>query len=609
MLAAVLDPVLSSRRTATDAAQRVSVLSRAEQDFILRWVAVIAGTNAELAFQFAAAAPAALSTMDIGTAEAWAVHALDTYDREGLHRGTSVLLGPDVYARSFGRPSAVRLEDIADILHLFVRGLAGRTMPLAAAPRPYTDGETLYLPPVIASAATADGNFFLYKATATLLWAQDRYGTYDVDLAAACSRFDDSARALKLLSALETIRLEARLADELPGIHRGMRVLCAGGEHDPRCERLLDPGAAVADSIALLESLYDAPPLFDDPYSIVLAPGQRVPRGIAQAEALIEFNAPAPPSTEEVLDRRAEREPSAMPVPDETGASYVYDEWDHRRSHYRRDWCTLRVTDVEPGDEAFVGRTLAKHAFEISRLKRTFELLRGEERVLKRQPEGDAIDFDALVDAFSDLRAGAELSPLLFTRRRRDERDLAVMFMIDMSGSTKGWVNEAEREALVMLCEALEVLGDRYAIYGFSGLTRKRCEVFRVKRFDEPYGGPVRARIAAIEPHDYTRMGVAIRHLSMLLNAVDARTRLLVTLSDGKPDDYSDEYRGEYGIEDTRQALLEAHRSGIRPFCITIDREARDYLPHMYGAVNWTLVDDVALLPARVAAIYRRLTL
>jgi nitric oxide reductase NorD protein len=130
-----------------------------------------------------------------------------------------------------------------------------------------------------------------------------------------------------------------------------------------------------------------------------------------------------------------------------------------------------------------------------------------------------------------------------------------------------------------------------------------------VKRFDEPYGAPVRARIAGIEPHDYTRMGAAIRHLSMLLNAVDARTRLLVTLSDGKPDDYSDEYRGEYGIEDTRQALFEAHRSGIRPFCITIDREARDYLPHMYGAVNWTLVDDVALLPARVASIYRRLTL
>jgi nitric oxide reductase NorD protein len=180
--------------------------------------------------------------------------------------------------------------------------------------------------------------------------------------------------------------------------------------------------------------------------------------------------------------------------------------------------------------------------------------------------------------------------------------------VIDMSGSTKGWINDAEREALVMLCEALEALGDRYAIYGFSGMTRRKCEVFRIKRFEESYGDTVRSRIAGIEAQDYTRMGAAIRHLTGVLNGIDARTRLLVTLSDGRPDDFSDNYRGEYGIEDTRQALLEAHRSGVKPFCITIDREARDYLPHMYGAVSWTLVQDVAKLPLKVAEIYARLT-
>jgi nitric oxide reductase NorD protein len=268
----------------------------------------------------------------------------------------------------------------------------------------------------------------------------------------------------------------------------------------------------------------------------------------------------------------------------------------------------LRETDVQPGDDEFVKRVYAKHASNIARLKRTFELVRGEERLLKRQPEGDGIDLDALVEGYCDMHAGTELPPLLFTRRRKIERDLAVMFMVDMSGSTKGWINEAEREALVMLCEALEALGDRYAIYGFSGITRRRCEVFRVKRFDEPYGSLVRSRIAGIEPQDYTRMGAAIRHLTMRLDEVEARTKLLVTLSDGKPEDYSDNYRGEYGIEDTRQALLEAHKLGIRPFCITIDHEARDYLPHMYGAVNWTLVDDVATLPVKVADIYRHLS-
>jgi len=291
----------------------------------------------------------------------------------------------------------------------------------------------------------------------------------------------------------------------------------------------------------------------------------------------------------------------------EQGA-FFYNEWDHKRRHYRKNWCVLRELDVHPGNADFIDATLSKYAPQVTQLKRTFELLRGEDKFLKKQPDGDDIDLDAVIAAYADMKSGMELSDRLLTKRHKSERDLAVMFMVDMSGSTKGWINDAEREALVMLCEALEVLGDRYAIYGFSGITRKRCEIFRVKLFDEPYGAAVRRRIAGILPQDYTRMGAAIRHHTTLLNRIEARTKLLITLSDGKPDDYSDNYRGEYGIEDTRQALLEAHRSGIKPFCITIDREARDYLPHMYGPVNWTLVDDVARLPLKVADIYRRLT-
>ena len=226
---------------------------------------------------------------------------------------------------------------------------------------------------------------------------------------------------------------------------------------------------------------------------------------------------------------------------------------------------------------------------------------------MKRQPDGDDVDFDAVVQAMTDLSLGLEMPPQLFTRTHRHERNIAVMFMVDMSGSTKGWVNDAERESLVLLCQALEILGDRYAIYGFSGMTRKRCDLYCVKHFDEPYSKQVEQRITGIKAQDYTRMGVTIRHLSKLLNEVDARTKLLITLSDGKPDDF-DGYRGDYGIEDTRQALIEAKRQGIHSFCITIDDEARDYLPHMYGAVNYTIIDDIRKLPLKVADVYRRLT-
>jgi len=290
----------------------------------------------------------------------------------------------------------------------------------------------------------------------------------------------------------------------------------------------------------------------------------------------------------------------------EEGA-FLYNEWDYERQNYRKNWTVLRELDVSPQDDTFVSETLNKYRGLTGHLRRTFEALRGEDKLLKKQPYGDNVDIDALVEAWADTTMGLEMSDRLFTKMHKLERDIAVMFMVDMSGSTKGWINDAEREALVLLCESLETLGDRYAIYGFSGMTRKRCEVYRVKRFDEHYDDTVRGRISGIKPRDYTRMGVTIRHLSHLLSEVEARTKLLITLSDGKPDDY-DTYRGAYGIEDTRQALIEAKREGIHSFCITIDTEARDYLPHMYGAVNYTVIDEVRKLPLKVSDIYRRLT-
>jgi nitric oxide reductase NorD protein len=286
----------------------------------------------------------------------------------------------------------------------------------------------------------------------------------------------------------------------------------------------------------------------------------------------------------------------------------LYPEWDFGRQHYRKNWCVMRERTVPQLDDGFTARTLEKYGGLVKHLRRTFEAMRDEDRLLKREVIGDDVDIDALVEALSDARDGSEMSDRLFLHRHHAERNIAVLFMVDMSGSTKGWINEAEREALLLLCEALTVLGDRFAIYGFSGITRKRCETFPIKSFAEPYGESVRRRIAGIAPQEYTRMGVAIRHFSSILKEVDARTRLLVTLSDGKPDDYHDGYRGRYGIEDTRMALVEAKRSGIHPFCITIDTEAQEYLPHMYGPVNYTVVDDVKQLPLKVADIYRRLT-
>jgi nitric oxide reductase NorD protein len=674
----LLDPVLSSRRTSRPLAEPVARLSRVHQDFVLHWAAVIARTNIELAFQFVAAAPMHVVTLSADAAEKWIVEAMDVYDRDGLYRATEVLTtAPNVQtaARSV---AAVELENILQVLQLFLKGLSGRRLRIEAAAQCYTDTEALYLPARIDWGATRELSFFLYKATAVLLWAQSRYGTFNVDLNRACARFDDPPQALRLLALLESLRLEAQIAATLPRLARDMRAL-RGTVVDSRLAPLFEFAATVETSILVLEAVYERPPPIANPYGITLQPNRaracrnaRIVREKAQLRAALpqlaedasynpdsqytleaadpetalpestaryvlhhegrtvsvgpelaeliesvvqdlgsvpdDYLMLGPDGSDRATRGRIEPEAANRAVEPESTPVFFYNEWDYLRRHYRKSWCALRERETQPGDADFVDATLEKYAAQIAQLKRTFELMRGEERLLKRQPEGDGIDLDALLDAYGDMRAGAELTSLLFTRRHKHERDLAVMFMVDMSGSTKGWINQAEREALVMLCEALEVLGDRYAIYGFSGMTRKRCETFRVKRFDEPYSPIVHRRIAGMQPQDYTRMGVAIRHLTTLLNHVQARTKLLITLSDGKPDDYGSEYRGEYGIEDTRQALIEAHRSGIKSFCITIDNEAREYLPHMYGAANWTLVDDIAQLPVRVANIYQRLT-
>ena len=294
-------------------------------------------------------------------------------------------------------------------------------------------------------------------------------------------------------------------------------------------------------------------------------------------------------------------------LPDAGDRHFVYPEWDYNRQRFRDGFCALTEQDVPEGDPAFVLNTRAKYKGLSRAIQKIFEAILSEAQRQHRQPQGDELDLDALVEAHVDRVLGLEMPDRLYTHFRKSGRSVAVMFMVDMSGSTKGWINDAERESLILLCEALETLGDSYAIYGFSGRTNKRCEVYRVKTFREPFSSTVERRISGMAPKAYTRMGVAIRHLGKLLGDMPARTRLLITLSDGKPEDYGS-YRGKYGIEDTRHALLEVKRSGIHPFCITIDKEAQSYLPHMYGPSNFTVVDEVPKLPWKVADIYRRLT-
>jgi nitric oxide reductase NorD protein len=185
-------------------------------------------------------------------------------------------------------------------------------------------------------------------------------------------------------------------------------------------------------------------------------------------------------------------------------------------------------------------------------------------------------------------------------------RDIAVAILVDMSKSTRGETLRFEKEALVILSEALHVVGDAYAIYGFSGDNRDNVDFYRIKDFKESNHHMVRQRIAGIACGLENRDGAALRHVAGILKSREEKTRLIVLLSDGKPVDKG--YAGRYAIEDTRKALLEAQLSGIKTFCITIDQQAPEYLPRMYRHSSWVVIDDVARLPEKISRIFARLT-
>ena len=258
-----LDPVLSSRRTAQPLALKLAPLARELQDFALHWVNVIARTSGEMAYQFAALAPEVLCRLDGAAAEAWIIQAMDTFDREGLYRGTAQLKNVDGFiAASRHQAHAVTFEDAHNVLELFVCGLAGRRLKLETANEAYTDTEAIHLPSRIVEHSTREWNFLVYKALATHLWAQTRYGTFNTDPAQRLAHYADPVRALALYHYLETARIDAIIARDLPGLAREIEALRDHIEPPPACAPLRDPAATAEDSLALVSTLYAT---FDPP--------------------------------------------------------------------------------------------------------------------------------------------------------------------------------------------------------------------------------------------------------------------------------------------------------------------------------------------------------
>lgn len=293
-------------------------------------------------------------------------------------------------------------------------------------------------------------------------------------------------------------------------------------------------------------------------------------------------------------------------------AEFSYPEWDYRLQAYRHPGARVRLQAAATGSQAWVSQTLRAHRGMRDDIRRRFEMLRAMRLRSRKQPDGDDIDLEAYVEARADFIAGLPMAQTVYQSTRLTRRDMAITLLVDISGSTDSWISQnrrvidVEREALLLVCHALEGLREPYGVLAFSGEGRNNVVMREIKSFDEPFGEIVAGRIAALEPEHYTRAGAALRHATAQLVQRSARHRLLLLLSDGKPND-NDEYDGRYGAEDMRQSVTEARLQGIYPFCLTIDRHAAGYLPQVFGANHYAMLHKPELLPGVLLEWMRRL--
>ena len=331
--------------------------------------------------------------------------------------------------------------------------------------------------------------------------------------------------------------------------------------------------------------------------------------------------------------------------------TFTYDEWDFRDVEYKPNWCLLHEKKLPDGEANFYRETLSNNSNLVYQIKKQFELFVPEQyRKQKRLEDGEEADLDAGIEALIDLRSGVTPDEKIYWRRNKTERSVAVALLIDMSASTAEAIDDSsksssddwgapddpveymvwlrsrraeglrrsykiivvvEKDGIVLMVNSLEMLGDDYGIYGFSGYGRENVEFYTIKDLDEKFDESISGRIDRIAPLHATRMGPAIRHTITKLENHEARSRFLFLVTDGRPQDrgYSREgVEKEYAVYDTRQALIEARQKGITPFCLTVDKSGHDYLKTMMDDFSYEVLSDISMLPARLPELYKNLT-
>jgi nitric oxide reductase activation protein len=294
---------------------------------------------------------------------------------------------------------------------------------------------------------------------------------------------------------------------------------------------------------------------------------------------------------------------------------FHYPEWDYHVQLHRPAWATVYERRQGRGDPELIDKVLTEHKGVSHRIKQIIDRLRPQGVSRQRKLEdGDELDINAAVDAMVTLRIGLQPDMRITMRHVINRRDLAVLILLDLSESTNETVRGTERtvleltrEACALVATAIEGIGDPFAIHGFASDGRHDVQYYRFKDFEQHLDADVKSRLAGMKGGLSTRMGAAMRHAGWHLMQRPEKHKLLLLVTDGEPADI-DERDPQYLRMDTKKATEELKRGGILSYCLTLDPEADRYVSRIFGATNYTIIDNVKRLPEKLPALFASLT-
>lgn len=286
---------------------------------------------------------------------------------------------------------------------------------------------------------------------------------------------------------------------------------------------------------------------------------------------------------------------------------HTYPEWNHRSQSYMEGHCRVLDAPARPDRAPFLPNERYARA-----VRRQFEALRPRRVLQPRQIDGQELDLDAVLAARADMVAIGRGSERIWQAARQLDRDVSVAFLIDTSRSTEAAIGDTSvmdvaRDTMAALAGGINAAGDRCGIWGFSSLRRDRVFLTRCKDFDTAFSSDVTAAIGALKPGHYTRLGAAIRHVSLQLAEEPSARKLLIVLTDGKPNDL-DHYEGQHGIEDSHMAVREARNAGQSLHGVIIDEDGQNWFARIFGRGGFALLPSPERLLKALPDIYRTLT-